>query len=103
MSHLKIIISIVIAFGVSGVLDLVFGWYNTKGRSISRTRRLCIEWISSFVFLLLTDIILIFGGEPLMWIDIVINILVCTAGALIEILFHLIKRKMIVSSNNNNN
>ncbi len=101
MSHLKIIISIVVAFGVSGVLDLLFGWYNIGGRLISRTRRLCIEWISSFVFLLLTDIILIFWGEPLMWIDIVINILVCTAGTIIEILFHLIKRKMIFSSKNN--
>ncbi len=97
----KTVIAIVVAAVVTSVLDMVFEARNLKkGTTVSSRRRLAVLFISSFVFLMLIDLVLMLFGEPITWYDVLINLGICVAIALIAILFRWVIKAIRKGSGN---
>lgn len=92
MSTVAVLISSIVTVPLFAVIDFVLSQKTNSGKEVSAKKRFVIEWVSTFVFYLMLDVVSMLFGERIGVWDFVASVILATAFALLSLLWQVLKK-----------
>ncbi|MBR1785216.1 MAG: hypothetical protein IJ760_07280 [Bacteroidales bacterium] len=88
---IKYIVAFSLAAGASTVFSFLLEKPHRGGRVISFEKRMRLEWIGLFVFLLLVDFVDMLFGNPITWRGLFVDVSLVSIFVSVDLFFHWFK------------